>query len=94
MWYKDQQWYVVKYDDQKHLNFNLLRATSGARNPNLNIGFKRMRGSYIALQWLEFSKKSRPSKYLSLGTLRTNEMKGRNFSTGASGPRETNTKQQ
>ena len=27
-----------------------LRATSGARNPNLNIGFKRMRGSYIALQ--------------------------------------------
>ena len=26
---------------------------------------------------------SRPSKYLSLGTLRTNEMKGRNFSTGA-----------
>ena len=29
---------------------NFLRATSGARNPNLNIGFKRMRGSYIALQ--------------------------------------------
>ena len=60
-----------------------MRATSGASNPNLNIGFKRMRGSYIALQWLEFSKKSRPSKYLSLGTLRTNEMKGRNLSTGA-----------
>ena len=58
-----------------------LRATSGARNPNLNIGYKRMRGSYIALQWLEFSKKSRPSKYLSLGTLRTNEMKGRNLTT-------------
>ena len=31
-------------------HFILLRATSGARNPNLNIGFKRMRGSYIALQ--------------------------------------------
>ena len=28
----------------------LLRATSGACNPNLNIGYKRMRGSYIALQ--------------------------------------------
>ena len=27
----------------------LLRATSGARNPNLNISYKRMRGSYIAL---------------------------------------------
>ena len=27
----------------------LLRATSGARNPNLNIGYKRMRGSYITL---------------------------------------------
>ena len=42
----------------------LLRATSGARNPNLNIGYKRMRGSYIALQWLEFSKKSRPSIFV------------------------------
>ena len=30
--------------------FLLLRATSGACNPNLNIGYKRMRGSYIALQ--------------------------------------------
>ena len=27
----------------------LLRVTSGARNPNLNIGYKRMRGSYIGL---------------------------------------------
>ena len=28
----------------------LLRATSGARNPNLNIGYKHMCSSYIALQ--------------------------------------------
>ena len=27
----------------------LLRATSGASDPNLNIGYKRMYGSYIAL---------------------------------------------
>ena len=38
--------------NQNQVTFScvLLRATSGARNPNLNIGFKRMRGSYIALQ--------------------------------------------